>query len=191
MLFSLAFFILLEVSHAVALVPRSSNTVCKSGIYAGLAPLASYAPAQAFCASKYPQTATVDAGKKRRTAPTTTTKATTKSTSQSTTKTTTKTTTKSTTKSTTQSTTKPTTPSTTKTTGTTKLSTTSSATCTKDKLECLWSSVAGEVAKTVSLSLVPVVTTCLASLPRFHPTLFQMLANVRNSSAYATGRRRQ
>jgi hypothetical protein len=153
MLFSLTFLIFLEASRAAALVPRnpepatSSNAICKSGIYAGLAPLAHYGPAQAFCASRYPQTVTVSAGKKKRTvsttpkAPSTTPKAGT------------------------------TTTSTIEPSSTTQYTTLSSAECTKDKLDCLWSSVAGDIAKTVSPSLLPIVSIDLTfwpdSIPHF------------------------
>lgn len=130
MLLSLAVLSLLEASQAAALVPRnpepaaSSNNVCKVGIYAKLAPLAYYGPAKAFCASKYPQTVTVQAGKNKRAA--------------------------STTRTTTRSTAKSTNKATVKAATITKASTAASAKCTKDALECLWSSVAGDGAKTVS-----------------------------------------
>jgi hypothetical protein len=139
MLLSFAFLGLLGASQAAALVPRhpepaaSSSDVCKVGIYAKLAPLAYYGPAKAFCASKFPQTVTVQAGKGKRGAPKTTS------------------TTRSTTKPIAKSTPKSTTKSAAKVATTTKSTTSASAKCTKDALECLWSSVAGDGAKTVRL----------------------------------------
>ena len=146
MLLSLAVLSLLEACQAAALVPRnpepaaSSNDVCKVGIYSKLAPLAYYGPAKAFCASKYPQIVTVQAAKNKRAALKT--------------RTTTRSTTKSTPKSTSKSAVKPAT--------TTKAATTSTTKCTKDALECLWSSVVGDGAKTVSQFLSMSRSQCSA-----------------------------
>jgi hypothetical protein len=169
MLYSIILLCLFEA--ALALVPRvptsGSSDVCKNGLYAKLAPLKYYEPAQSFCNKEYPNTVTVTATtttniwKAKRTYPltTTTTPYTTKSTKKSTTESTTPYTTKSTKKSTTKSTTPYTTKSTKKsttesttpyTTESTTSTSTTTAKCTKDSLECLYSSAIGDGAKTVS-----------------------------------------
>lgn len=147
MLFSIALLGLLE--GASALVPRvpaaEKPAVCKNGLYGKLAPLAYYPPAQDFCKKKYPNTVTVTSGKVKRqlsttpAAPSTTTRAGLS-----------------------------TTPATTTRSATTLASTTKAAAttakCTKDALACLFSSVVGEGAKTVSSPIV------------FHYSLLQVLA---------------
>jgi hypothetical protein len=96
MLFHFIFLCLVDICLAiVARAPdpaAAAGDVCKTGIYAKLAPLASYAPAQSFCAKKYPKTTTITvAAKVERTAATTTkpTSTTTKPPSTTTAKTTT------------------------------------------------------------------------------------------------------
>jgi len=127
MLFSILILFLVSAG-ASAIVPRvpgaGSSEICRTSIYAKLAPLKYYAPAQSFCKKKYPNVVTIVDGKGRkvkRTVPKTTTQ-----------------TTASTTKTTTRSAT------------TTIARSTTSAKCTKDVLECLFSSVIGDGAKTVS-----------------------------------------
>lgn len=148
MLLFLALIQFLDIASAlVARAPVASPAaVCKSGIYTKLAPLATYAPAQAFCAAKYPKPAvTVTAkAKVRRVAPSTTPAApSTTPRAPSTTPAAPSTT--------------PRAPSTTRAATTTTRSTTTSSPngCSgKDALPCLFSSVAGEVAKTVSNPLM-------------------------------------
>jgi hypothetical protein len=141
MLFSIILLCFFEV--ALALVPRvptsESSNVCKSDIYAKLAPLKYYAPAQSFCSKKYLNIATVTANKVKRSIPPATT-------------TTTRTTTTTTTPTTTTTTTTSTTTTSTRTSTSTTSKSTTKAKCTKDALACLYSSVIGDGAKTVSLS---------------------------------------
>lgn len=124
---------------ATALVPRppapAASGVCTSAPYNKLAPLAYFPDAQKFCSKKYPQTVTVTAGPKLRRGISTTTSS-----------------------ATTPYTTPATTPApTTRASTTSTRSTTSAEKCTKNPLECLYSSVKkGEkngVAATVRLLL--------------------------------------
>jgi hypothetical protein len=148
MLLSLALLSLLETSQAAALVPRrpepvaSSNDVCKTPVYANLALLANFAPAQTFCEKTYPKTVTVTKGGKVKRHKTTTTALF-------------STTSKKSTNPATPSTTSKTSPTTTSTNSAkhTTPTTTAAAKCTKGVVECLWSSVLGNGAKTVSLSV--------------------------------------
>lgn len=114
-LLALTFFSVLPQYVAPVL---AADNVCSTGIYATLAPLAAYAPAQAFCSAKFPAvivtvTASVYAPRGKRSQVPTTTSNTNAKKSTTTTKPSTTTTTKITT------TTKPATTTTTKTTTTT------------------------------------------------------------------------
>jgi hypothetical protein len=123
MLFYVVFFFLLDlVSAHVARAPESvSSDNCKVGLYAKLAILKYYGPAQSFCRREYPTTVTVTAHKVKRGFATSTT------TWISSTTTTYK-----------------------STTTTMPAMTTTSTVCTKDALACLFSSIIGNNARTVS-----------------------------------------